>query len=201
MRKLRQSQLKLQQQVASEAGIDLYTYQRAERGDHVSQRTVQKIAQALHVEPEELSEVYEGRLHGSGLAKYQMPRSANLRVLQAASKETKHRLIVLARVYGLHEDADSGTPEHKLFLERSEEAFDLLRAAGFRSWEISAAYDFMLEASPAGPKALLGDERGSADPGLIRSFADTLFELVERGRIDLSTTIKRIALVRVAFGL
>ena len=199
MLKLRQSQLKSQQQVAAEAGIGLYTYQRAERGDRVSQRTVQKIARALHVEPEELLEVYKGRLHGSDLPKYQRPKSANLHVLQASGKETKYRLIELARVYDLHEDTAPDTPEYKLFLQRCEEASDVLRAAGFRSWEIEAAYEFLLEAGPAGLRALLGDWRGTPDPGLIRSFADTLFELVQRGRINLSIAIERIGLMRVAF--
>ena len=59
----------------------------------------------------------------------------------------------------------------------------------------------MLEAGPAGLRALLGDWRGTPDPRLIRSFADALFELAERGRIDLSTAISRIGLVRVAFAL
>ena len=201
MLKLRQSQLKSQQRVASEAGIDLYTYQRAERGDHVSQRTVQKIARALHVEPEELLEVYEGRLHGSQSSKYQRPRSGNLATLQASAKKTKHHLIELALVYGLHQDAAPDTREYKLFLRRSEEALDVLKVAGFRSWEISAAYDFMFETGSAGLRALLGDWRGVPDPGLIRSFADALFKLVERDRMDLSTALSRIGLVRVAFGL
>ena len=144
---------------------------------------------------------YRQRLHGSDLPKYQRPRSANLRVLQAASRETKHRLIELAQVYGLHQDAAPDTFEYELFLQRSEEASYVLRAAGFRSWEILAAYDFLLEAGPVGLRALLGDWRGTAEPGLIRSFADTLLELVERGRIDLSTAISRIGLVRVAFAL
>jgi hypothetical protein len=86
-------------------------------------------------------------------------------------------------------------------LQHSEEASDLLRAAGFRSWEISAAHGFVLETGPAGLRALLEDWRGTPDPGLIRSFADTLFELAERGKIDLPVAIKRIALVRVAFRL
>jgi hypothetical protein len=122
-------------------------------------------------------------------------------VLQASDKETKHRLIELARVYGLHVDADSNTPEHELFLRYSEEAFDVLKAVGFRSWKIEASYDFMFETGSAGLRALLGDERAAPDPGLIRSFADTLFELVEQGRTDLSTAIKRIGLARVAFAL
>jgi transcriptional regulator with XRE-family HTH domain len=201
MRKLRQSQLKSQQQVAAEAGIDLYTYQRAEAGDRVSQRTVQKIAQALRVEPEELLEVYEGKLKGSDSPKYQRSRSGNLATLQASNKKTKHHLIKLARVYGLHHDAAPDTLKHKQFLQRSEEASDVLRAAGFHSWEISAAYDFLLETGPAGLRALLGDWRGTPDPKLIRSFADTLFELAEQGRVDLSTAIARIDLVRVAFAL
>ena len=59
----------------------------------------------------------------------------------------------------------------------------------------------MLETSPAGLRALRCDEQGAADPGLIRSFADTLFELAEQGRTDLSTAIGRIGLFRVAFAL
>jgi hypothetical protein len=58
-----------------------------------------------------------------------------------------------------------------------------------------------LEAGPAGLRALLGDWLGAPDPGLIRSFADALFELAEQSRIDLSTAISRIGLVRVAFAL
>ena len=36
---------------------------------------------------------------------------------------------------------------------------------------------------------------------MIRSFADTLFGLAERGKIDLPVAISRIGLVRVAFAL
>jgi hypothetical protein len=128
-------------------------------------------------------------------------RSGNLATLQASSKQAKYLLIELARVYGLHQDAAPDTREYKLFLQRSEEAPDVLKAAVFRSWEISAANDFVMEAGPAGLRALLGDWRGTADPGLIRSFADTLFELAEQGKIDLSTAVSRIGLVRVAFAL
>jgi hypothetical protein len=181
--------------------MSLATYQRAEGGDAVSQRTVRKIAHALLVEPEELLEVYEGRLKGSEFPKYQRPRLANLATLQASGKKTKYHLIKLARDYGLHQDAALDTRKHKLFLQRSEEAPDVLKVAGFSSWEISAAYNFVLEVGPAGLRALLGDWRGTPDPGLIRSFADALFELVEQGRIDLSTAISRIGLVRVAFAL
>jgi hypothetical protein len=155
----------------------------------------------LFVEPEELLKAYERRLKGSESPKYQRPRSGNLATLQASAKERKYHLIELARVYGLYQDAAPDTPEHEMLLQRSEEAFDLLRAAGFRSWKISAAYDFVLKIGSAGLRALLGDWRGTPDPGLIRSFADMLFELAERGRIDLSTAIKRIDLVRVAFAL
>jgi DNA-binding XRE family transcriptional regulator len=75
MRELRQSLLKSQQQVASDAGVDLSTYQRAERGGRIGLQTVRKIARALRVEPEELLGAYEGRLHGSGLPKYRRPTS------------------------------------------------------------------------------------------------------------------------------
>src|SRR3989337_185150 len=105
MRKLREDQLKTQREVASDAGMSLATYQRAEGGDRVSQRTVRKIARALHVEPDELLEVYEGRLKGSDSPKYQRPRSGNLATLQASDKKTKHHLIKLAQVYGLHQHA------------------------------------------------------------------------------------------------
>jgi transcriptional regulator with XRE-family HTH domain len=105
MRKLREDQLKTQREVAADAGMSLATYQRAEGGDPVSQRTVRKIARALFVEPEELLEAYEGRLKGSESPKYQRPRSGNLATLQASSKERKHHLIKLARDYGLHQDA------------------------------------------------------------------------------------------------
>jgi hypothetical protein len=162
---------------------------------------VRKIARALLVEPEELLGVYEGRLKGSESPKYQRPRSGNLATLQASGKKTKVHLIKLAQVYGLHKAAAPDTPEYKQFLQRSEEASDILKAVGFRSWEISAAYDFVLEAGPAGLRALLGDWRGTPDPRLIRSFADALFELAEQGKIDLSTAVSRIGLVRVAFAL
>ncbi len=135
-----------------------------------------------------------GKAQGIGVSEISEAEVGESAGASGICKETKHRLIELARVYGLHEDADSGASEHKLFLEGSEEVFDLLRAAEFRSWEISAAYDFLLEAGPAGLRALLGDWRGTTDPGLIRSFADTLFELAEQGRIDLSTAISRIGL-------
>jgi transcriptional regulator with XRE-family HTH domain len=200
MRKLREDQLKTQREVAATAGMSLATYQRAEGGDPVSQRTVQKIARALFVEPDELLKVYEGRLKGSESPKYQRPRLANLATLQASGKKRKYHLIKLARVYGVHQDAAPDTPKYKLFLQRSEEAPEVLKAAGFSSWEISAAYNFVLEAGPAGLRALLGDWRGVPDPRLIRSFADALFELAEQGKIDLSTSLSRIGLVRVAFG-
>src|SRR5918997_1468754 len=127
MRKLREDQLKTQREVAADAGISLATYQRAEGGDPVSQRTVRKIAHALLVEPEELLEVYEGRLKGSESPRYQRPRSGNLATLQASDKKTKHHLIKLARVYGLHQDAAPDPPKHKQFLQLSEEASDVLR--------------------------------------------------------------------------
>ena len=126
---------------------------------------------------------------------------ANLATLQASGKKAQHHLIKLARVYGLHQNAAPDTHKYKLFLQRSEEAFDVLNAAGFRSWEILAAYEFVLEAGPAGLRALLGDWRGTPDPRSIRSFADALFELAEQGKIDLSTAVSRIGLVRVAFAL
>jgi transcriptional regulator with XRE-family HTH domain len=202
IRKLREDQLKTQQQVASDAGIALSTYQRAEGGESVSRRTLRKLAPALLVEPEELLEAYKGRFEWvEAYDEREWPRSANLQALRASGKETKHRLIELAQVYGLYEGADPDTPEHKLFLQHSEEAFDVLRTAGFRSWKIAATYDFLLETGPAGLRALLGDEQGEADPGLIRSYADTLFGLSERGRTDLSTALGRVGLVRATFGL
>jgi transcriptional regulator with XRE-family HTH domain len=201
MRKLREDRLKSQREVASDVGISLTTYQRAEGGGPVSQRTVQKIAHALLVEPEELLALYEGRLKGSEVPKYQRPRSGNLATLQASDKKTKHHLIKLARVYGLHQDAAPGTPKHKQFLQLSEEASHILRATGFHSPDISAAYDFLLETGPAGLRALLGDWLGTPDPRLIRSFADALFELAEKSKIDLSTAISRVGLVRAAFAL
>ena len=77
----------------------------------------------------------------------------------------------------------------------------MLRAAGFRSSKIVATYEFVLEAGPSELRALLGDERGEADQGLVRTYAEALFVLAERGEIDLPTAIGRVGLVRVAFVL
>jgi DNA-binding XRE family transcriptional regulator len=63
LRELREEQLKAQQQVAQDAGIALFTYQRAERGDKMSPTTLRKIARALGVALEDL--VREEELAGS----------------------------------------------------------------------------------------------------------------------------------------
>ena len=56
IRELRKEQQKTQRQVALEAGVSLPAYQRAERGGPVWPLTVEKLARALLVEPEELLE-------------------------------------------------------------------------------------------------------------------------------------------------
>ena len=61
IRELRKEQQKTQRQVALEAGVSLPAYQRAERGGPVWPLTVEKLARALLVEPEELLEVCEGK--------------------------------------------------------------------------------------------------------------------------------------------
>lgn len=61
-----------------------------------------------------------------------------------------------------------------------------------------ATYNFVLETVPARLRALLVTKQCEADPGLIHSFADTLFVLVKQGRIDLAT---EFGLVCVAFAL
>ena len=112
MRRLREDQLRTQQEVAADAGIVLSTYQRAEDGIPVSRITLRKIARALLVEPEELLEVEGGGSKGADARTRERPRFANLRALQASGKKTKQSLIELARIYGLHKDANPATRKY-----------------------------------------------------------------------------------------
>ena len=61
LRELREAQGKTSQQVAADAAISPAAYRRAERGGPVWRLTVEKIARALHVDPEELLEADEGK--------------------------------------------------------------------------------------------------------------------------------------------